>query len=98
PAPRPPPRHLLYASSSSVYGNARNLPSREDDRTDGPLSIYAATKKANEGMAYSYAHLFAIPMTGLRFFSVYGEWGRPDMAFFSFADAILSNRPITVYN
>jgi UDP-glucuronate 4-epimerase len=92
------PRHLLYASSSSVYGNGRPLPSRESDRTDMPLSIYAATKRANEGMAYSYSHLFGIPATGLRFFTVYGEWGRPDMAFFSFADAILSNRPITIYN
>jgi UDP-glucuronate 4-epimerase len=93
-----PPRHLLYASSSSVYGNGRTLPSRESDATDKPLSIYAATKRADEGMAYSYSHLFGIPATGLRFFTVYGEWGRPDMAFFSFAEAILSNRPITVYN
>jgi UDP-glucuronate 4-epimerase len=92
------PRHLLYASSSSVYGNGATLPSRESDRTDMPLSIYAATKRANEGMAYSYSHLFGIPATGLRFFTVYGEWGRPDMAFFSFADAILSDRPITIYN
>jgi UDP-glucuronate 4-epimerase len=95
---RHPPRHLLYASSSSVYGNGPTLPSRESDCTDKPLSLYAATKRANEGMAYSYSHLFGIPATGLRFFTVYGEWGRPDMAFFSFADAILSNRPITVYN
>lgn len=92
------PYHLLYASSSSVYGNSRTLPSRENEPTDLPLSIYAATKRANEGMAYSYSHLFGFPATGLRFFTVYGEWGRPDMAFFSFADAILSNRPITVYN
>ena len=95
---RHPPRHLLYASSSSVYGNGKTLPSREGDRTDMPLSIYAATKRANEGMAYSYGHLFGIPATGLRFFTVYGEWGRPDMALFSFAQAILSNRPIAVYN
>jgi UDP-glucuronate 4-epimerase len=93
-----PPRHLLYASSSSVYGNAGHLPSRESDAADKPLSIYAATKRANEVMAYSYSHLFGIRATGLRFFTVYGEWGRPDMAFFSFADAILSGRPITVYN
>jgi UDP-glucuronate 4-epimerase len=93
-----PPRHLLYASSSSVYGNAKPLPSRESDTADKPLSIYAATKRANEVMAYSYSHLFGIRATGLRFFTVYGEWGRPDMAFFSFADAILSGRPITVYN
>ncbi|MFL5258384.1 MAG: NAD-dependent epimerase/dehydratase family protein [Hyphomicrobiales bacterium] len=92
------PRHLLYASSSSVYGNAARLPSRETDRTDEPLSFYAATKRANEGMAYSYAHLFDLPVTGLRFFTVYGEWGRPDMAFFRFAEAILSGRPITIYN
>jgi UDP-glucuronate 4-epimerase len=93
-----PPRHLLYASSSSVYGNGQTLPSREIDRTDTPLSIYAASKRANEGMAYSYSHLFRLPATGLRFFTVYGEWGRPDMAFFSFAEAMVSNRPITVYN
>ena len=93
-----PPRHLLYASSSSVYGNGDTLPSRETARADTPLSLYAATKRANEAMAYSYAHLFGVPATGLRFFTVYGEWGRPDMAFFSFADAILSNRSITVYN
>jgi UDP-glucuronate 4-epimerase len=93
-----PPRHLLYASSSSVYGNGQTLPSREIDRTDTPLSIYAASKRANEGMAYSYSHLFGLPATGLRFFTVYGEWGRPDMAFFSFAEAMLSNQPITIYN
>jgi UDP-glucuronate 4-epimerase len=93
-----PPRHLLYASSSSVYGNAARLPLSESDPTDRPLSIYAATKKANEAMAHSYSHLFALPATGLRFFTVYGEWGRPDMAFFSFARDMLSNQPITVYN
>jgi UDP-glucuronate 4-epimerase len=93
-----PPRHLLYASSSSVYGNSQSLPSREGDRTDRPLSIYAATKQANERMAHSYSHLFGIRATGLRFFTVYGEWYRPDMAIFRFADAILSERPITIYN
>ena len=95
---RHPPRHLLYASSSSVYGNGEALPLRESDRTDMPLSMYAATKQANEAMAYSYSHLFGIPATGLRLFTVYGEWGRPDMALFSFAEAILSEQPIAIYN
>jgi UDP-glucuronate 4-epimerase len=93
-----PPRHLLYASSSSVYGANRSLPFRESDHTDQPVSFYAATKRANEAMAHSYAHLFRIPATGLRFFTVFGEWGRPDMAFFSFSEAILSGRPITLFN
>lgn len=92
------PQHLLYASSSSVYGANRALPSSEHATTDHPLTIYAASKKANEVMAHSYAHLFGIPTTGLRFFTVYGEWGRPDMAFFKFTDAILKGRPIDVYN
>jgi UDP-glucuronate 4-epimerase len=93
-----PPRHLLYASSSSVYGANRSLPFRESDHTDQPISFYAATKRANEAMAHSYAHLFKIPATGLRFFTVFGEWGRPDMAFFSFSEAILSGQPITLFN
>lgn len=93
-----PPKHLLYASSSSVYGANTSLPFRESDQADRPVSFYAATKRANEGMAYSYSHLFKIPATGLRFFTVYGEWGRPDMAFFSFSEAILSGRPITLFN
>jgi UDP-glucuronate 4-epimerase len=93
-----PPRHLLYASSSSVYGANRTLPFRESDQTDQPVSFYAATKRANEAMAHSYAHLFRMPATGLRFFTVFGEWGRPDMAFFSFSEAILSGRPITLFN
>jgi UDP-glucuronate 4-epimerase len=93
-----PPRHLLYASSSSVYGDSASLPSRESDPTDKPLSVYAATKQANERMAYSYSHLFGIRATGLRFFTVYGEWGRPDMAIFRFADAIRSDQPISIYN
>ena len=93
-----PPRHLLYASSSSVYGGNTKLPFNEEDKTDRPLSLYAATKRANEGMAYSYSHLFGLPATGLRFFTVYGDWGRPDMAIFSFAEAILAGRPIDVFN
>ncbi len=93
-----PPRHLLYASSSSVYGANTTLPFRESDQVDRPVSFYAATKRANEGMAYSYSHLFKIPATALRFFTVFGEWGRPDMAFFSFSEAILAGRPITLFN
>lgn len=93
-----PPRHLLYASSSSVYGANQSLPFRETDQADRPVSFYAATKRANEGMAYSYSHLFNIPATALRFFTVFGEWGRPDMAFFSFSEAILSGRAITLFN
>ncbi len=91
-------RHLVYASSSSVYGGSDRLPFRENDRCDEPLSLYAASKRAGELMAHSYAHLFGIPTTGLRFFTVYGPWGRPDMAYFSFAEAILDRRPITVYD
>ena len=91
-------RHLVYASSSSVYGGSKALPFREDDRCDSPLSLYAATKRADELMGHAYAHLFAIPMTGLRFFTVYGPWGRPDMAYFAFAEAILKGEPITVYD
>ena len=92
------PRHLLYASSSSVYGANREMPFRETDKTDMPVSFYAATKRANEAMAYSYSHLYRIPATGLRFFTAYGEWGRPDMAYFHFADSILSGRTISVFN
>jgi UDP-glucuronate 4-epimerase len=91
-------RHLVYASSSSVYGASRALPFREDDRADTPLSLYAATKRADELMAHAYAHLFGIPMSGLRFFTVYGPWGRPDMAYFSFAEAIMQGAPITVFD
>ena len=91
-------RHLVYASSSSVYGASTALPFAENDRADTPLSLYAATKRADELMGHAYAHLFRIPMTGLRFFTVYGPWGRPDMAYFSFAEAILDGRPITVYD
>ena len=90
--------HLLYASSSSVYGANSKLPFSEDDRTDQPVSLYAATKKADEALAHSYSHLFGLPATGLRFFTVYGPWGRPDMAYYSFTRAILAGTPISVYN
>jgi UDP-glucuronate 4-epimerase len=90
-------KHLVYASSSSVYGANIKLPFSENDSVD-PISLYAATKKANELMAHSYAHLFAIPTTGLRFFTVYGPWGRPDMALFRFTKNILEGRPIEVFN
>lgn len=90
--------HLVYASSSSVYGLNAEVPFRETDRTDSPASLYAATKKSNELMAHAYVHLFGFPATGLRFFTVYGPWGRPDMAPFLFADAILRDRPIRVFN
>jgi UDP-glucuronate 4-epimerase len=91
-------RHLLYASSSSVYGANTRLPFRTADNVDHPLSLYGATKKANELMAHAYAHLFALPATGLRFFTVYGPWGRPDMAMWLFAAAILEGRPIKLFN
>ena len=91
-------QHLVYASSSSVYGGNKKLPFSETDRVDNPISLYAATKKANELMAHTYSHLFGIPATGLRFFTVYGPWGRPDMAAFIFTKAILAGRPITVFN
>jgi len=91
-------RHLVYASSSSVYGANRSLPFSESDRVDTPLSIYAATKRAAELMSHAYAHLHQLPQTGLRFFTVYGPWGRPDMAYFSFARAIVAGEPITVYD
>ena len=93
-----PVRHLVYASSSSVYGLNAKTPFAVTDRTDHPVSLYAATKKATELMAHTYSHLFAIPVTGLRFFTVYGPWGRPDMAPMKFADAIVNGRPIDVYN
>ena len=91
-------RHLVYASSSSVYGANRSLPFAESDRVDTPLSLYAATKRADELMSHAYGHLYGLPQTGLRFFTVYGPWGRPDMAYFSFAEAILRGEPITVYD
>jgi len=91
------PRHLLLASTSSVYGANETIPFSESHRADEPLSLYAATKKGMEAMAHSYAHLFGIPTTIFRFFTVYGTWGRPDMALFKFVDAILDGRPIDVY-
>ena len=91
-------RHLVYASSSSVYGTSPDLPFRVEARVDHPISLYAATKKADELMSESYAHLYRLPQTGLRFFTVYGPWGRPDMAVWGFTDKILSGRPIEVYN
>ena len=91
-------KHLVYASSSSVYGGNRSLPFRVEDRVDQPVSLYAATKKADELMSESYAHLFRLPQTGLRFFTVYGPWGRPDMAPWLFTSAILEGRPIQVFN
>src|SRR4029434_8972937 len=90
--------HLVYASSSSVYGANHALPFSEDQPVDHPISLYAATKKANELMAHSYSHLFRLPTTGLRFFTVYAPWGRPDMALFLFTKAILEGRPIDVFN
>ncbi|KUK91956.1 MAG: NAD-dependent epimerase/dehydratase [Marinimicrobia bacterium 46_43] len=95
---RYPVSHLIYASSSSVYGLNTDFPYSEKDRTDQPVSLYAATKKADEMLAHTYSHLFSIPVTGLRFFTVYGPWGRPDMAFFKFTDAILHQKSIEVYN
>jgi len=90
-------RHVVYASSSSVYGGNGDLPFGESDRVDTPLSIYAATKRADELMSHCYAHLHALPQTGLRFFTVYGPWGRPDMAYYGFARAIVAGEPITLY-
>jgi UDP-glucuronate 4-epimerase len=90
--------HLVYASSSSVYGGNTRMPFSEHDTIDHPISLYAATKKANELMAHTYSHLFRLPTTGLRFFTVYGPWGRPDMALFLFTRAILGDRPIDVFN
>lgn len=92
------PRHLVYASSSSVYGGNKKLPFAVSDRVDQPVSLYAATKKADELMSHAYAHLYKLPMTGLRFFTVYGPWGRPDMAVYSFTRDIYAGRPITLFN
>ena len=91
-------RHLVYASSSSVYGANAKLPFSVDDRTDSPISLYAATKKANELMAHSYSHLYRLPVTGLRFFTIYGPWGRPDMAIFLFTKSIIEGAPIRLFN
>jgi UDP-glucuronate 4-epimerase len=93
-----PVQHLVYASSSSVYGGNKRMPFSETDNVDHPISVYAATKKANELMAHSYSHLHGQPATGLRFFTVYGPWGRPDMALFLFTRAILEGKPIKVFN
>jgi len=93
-----PVEHLVFASSSSVYGANRAMPFSEQHNVDHPLSLYAASKKSNELMAHTYAHLFAVPATGLRFFTVYGPWGRPDMALFNFTRSILAGRPIEIYN
>ena len=90
--------HLVYASTSSAYGGNTKMPYTETESTEHPLTFYAATKKANEMMAHCYAHQYGLPCTGLRFFTVYGPWGRPDMAFFSFTKAILEGRPIPVFN
>jgi UDP-glucuronate 4-epimerase len=91
-------KSLIYASSSSVYGNSVKIPFSVEDNVDHPISLYAATKKANELMAYTYHHLYGIPATGLRFFTVYGPWGGPDMAYFKFAEKIFKGDPIDVYN
>lgn len=90
--------HLVYASSSSVYGANKKIPFSTEDKVDNPVSLYAATKKSNELMAYTYSHLYGIPATGLRFFTVYGPYGRPDMAYYSFTKAILEGKPIKVFN
>jgi UDP-glucuronate 4-epimerase len=92
------PEHLIFASSSSVYGKNTQVPFSVEDRVDTPVSLYAATKKANELMAHAYSHLYQIPTTGLRFFTVYGPWGRPDMAYFKFIKAIAEDRSINIYN
>ena len=93
-----PVEHLLFASSSSVYGNQKKTPFSTTDNVDHPISLYAATKKSNELMAYTYSHLYGIPATGLRFFTVYGPYGRPDMAYFKFANLIREGKPIKIYN
>ena len=90
--------HTVYASSSSVYGGNTKVPFAEGDRTDDPVSFYGATKKANEALSRSYAHLYGLPLTGLRFFTVYGPWGRPDMAYFLFAEALRAGRPVRLFN
>ncbi|WP_240633402.1 SDR family NAD(P)-dependent oxidoreductase [Paenibacillus montanisoli] len=95
---RHPVEHLVYASSSSVYGENQKVPFEENDRVDHPVSLYASTKRTNELMAFTYSHLYKIPATGLRFFTVYGPMGRPDMAYFSFADKFFAGEPIKIYN
>ena len=93
-----PVRHLIYASSSSIYGMSDHVPYAEEDKTDSPVSLYAATKKSDELMAYSYSHLYGIPATGVRFFTVYGPWGRPDMAPYLFLSSVVEGKPIRVFN
>jgi len=93
-----PVKHLIYVSSSSVYGGNKATPFSTDHNVDHPVSLYAATKKSNELMAHTYSHLFGIPTTGLRFFTVYGPWGRPDMAYFTFTESIINGKPIKVFN
>ncbi len=90
--------HLIYASTSSVYGNSKKFPLKENFNTDNPLSFYAATKKSNEVMAYSYSNIYKLPCTGLRFFTVYGDYGRPDMSLYKFTESLLSDKPIDLYN
>ena len=90
--------HLIYASSSSVYGGNKNIPFSEEHGVNHPVSLYAATKRSNELMAHTYSHIYNLPTTGLRFFTVYGPWGRPDMAYFLFTDAIINNKPIKIFN
>ena len=92
------PKHFIYASSSSIYGKNKKVPFSISDKTDSPVSLYAATKKSNEILAHSYASLYKIPMTGLRFFTVYGPFGRPDMAYFKFTKAIIEDKKIDIYN
>mgnify|MGYP006297640803 CR=1 FL=1 len=92
------PKHLIFASSSSIYGNNSKIPFEESDTVDHPISLYAATKKANELMAHTYSHLYNLPVTGLRFFTVYGPWGRPDMAYYKFARAIFEGKEIEIFN
>ena len=91
-------KHFIYASSSSVYGGNKKIPFQESDNVDHPISLYAATKKSNELIAHTYSHLYKIPTTGLRFFTVYGPWGRPDMALYKFTDLMIKNKPIRVFN
>ena len=91
-------KHFVYASSSSVYGGNKSIPFKESDNVDHPISLYAATKKSNELVAHTYSHLFGLPSTGLRFFTVYGPWGRPDMALYKFTKLIMEDKPITVFN
>ena len=91
-------KHLIYASSSSIYGLNKKVPFNENDNVSHPISLYAATKRSNELMAHTYSHLYSLPTTGLRFFTVYGEWGRPDMAIYIFTESIINNKSININN